>query len=144
MEMFGRRGLGILWLLLTVLIASAVGVAAYQAGVGTAVSHVAATAPPGTVVVPAYDGGYGWGWGPAFGAFHLIGFFFFVLLLLFLVRFAFRPWGRGYYRGRGWTGPGGPQGQGGYPPQIQQAFEDLHRKAHGEQPAPPPEQKSQT
>jgi hypothetical protein len=141
MEMFGRRGLGIIWLLLTVLIAGAVGVAAYQAGVGTAVSHVATAAPPGTVVVPAYGDGYGWGWGPAFGAFHLFGFFFFVLLLLVLVRLAFRPWGRGHYRGGGWAGPGG---KGGYPPQVQEVFEDLHRKAHGEQPAPPSDQKSQT
>jgi hypothetical protein len=139
MEMFGRRGLGILWLLLTVLIASAVGVAAYQAGVGTAVSHAAANAPPGTVVVPAYDGGYGWGLGLAFGAFHLIGFFFFVLLLLVFLRLAFRPWGRGHYRG-GWAGRGGERG---YPRHIQEAFEDLHRKAHGEQPAQQPEDKSQ-
>jgi hypothetical protein len=138
MEMFGRRGLGILWLLLTVIIAGAVGLAAYQAGVGTAVSHVAATAPPGTVVVPAYDDGFRWAWGAAFGVFHLIFFFFFVLLLFSLFRLAFRPWGRGRYRG-GWTGPGG---QGGYPRHIQQAFEDLHRKAHGDHPAPP-DQKSQ-
>lgn len=130
--MFARRGFGILWLLLTLLIASVVGVAAYQAGVGAALSH------PG--VAPPYDYGYGWAWGFGFGAFHLLGFLFFLLLVIFLFRLAFRPWlGGGRHRG-GWYGPGG---RGGYPPHVQSAFEDLHRRAHGETPEPP-EQGPQT
>jgi hypothetical protein len=123
--MFGRRGFGILWLLLTAVIASVVGVAAYQAGVGAALSH------PG--VAPPYDYGYGWAWGFGYGAFHLLGFLFFLLLLLFLFRLAFRPWlGGGRLRGRWYGGGGG----GRYPRHVQSTFEDLHRRAHGDAPAP--------
>ncbi len=93
---------------------------AYQAGLSTAVTTVAATAPEGTIVtpvapggVPGYGYGYGygpgWGWhgGPGFGIFGLLFGLFFLFLLFGLLRAAFG-------RGRGWGGPGGgPGGWGG-------------------------------
>ena len=96
---------------------------AYQAGLQTAVTTVAATAPEGTIVTPVVPGavpgyGYGYGYGPGWGwhggGFSIFGFLFglFILFLLFgLIRAAFgrgRGWG-----GRGW-GPGGPGGYGGW------------------------------
>jgi hypothetical protein len=86
---------------------------AYQAGVQTAVTTVAATAPEGTVVtpvaVPAYGYGYGygpgWGWHGGFSFFGIL-FGLFILFLFFgLLRAAFG-------RGRGWGGRGGPGGWG--------------------------------
>jgi hypothetical protein len=91
---------------------------AYQAGLSTAVTTVAATAPEGTIVtpvvpggVPGYGYGYGpgWGWhgGPGFGIFGLLFGLFFLFLLFGLLRAAFG-------RGRGWGGPGGWGGRGGW------------------------------
>jgi hypothetical protein len=91
---------------------------AYQAGVSTAVTTVAATAPEGTVVtpvVPAYGYGYGYGYGPGWGwhggfpIFGLLFGLFFIFLFIALLRAAFG-------RGRGWGGPGGGgwYGRGGW------------------------------
>jgi hypothetical protein len=131
--MFGRR-FGILWILLALLVAAGVGVFAYQAGLAVNVSHVQGAAPP-----YAYYGYPGmWAWGFGFGAFHLIGLLLFVLVLVFLFRLAFRSrrWG-------GWGGYGGyGQGpwQGSPPPFIQERFDEMHRRSHGEAAAPPGEE----
>ena len=91
---------------------------AYQAGLQTAVTTVAATAPEGSVVTPVAPAfvpgyGYGYGYGPGMGwhggGFSIFGFLFglFFLFLIFgLIRAAF-------FRGRGWGGHGGPGGWGG-------------------------------
>jgi hypothetical protein len=129
MTMLARRGLGFLWLLLTLLIAGSVGLVAYQAGVGVALTNAGTAMPP-------Y--GYGFGWGFGFAAFHLFGFLLFLLLVAALFRLAFRFGGRGgWHRGSGWYGPGG---KGGYPPHIQTAFDELHRRAHVEAPGSAPDQ----
>lgn len=123
-----RRGRGILWGLATLLIAGAVGIAAYQWGLSTS---FAGTAPAAAAGASPYYGpwAYGMGSGFGFGLFHLVGFLFFVLLLVAFVRFAFgaRHWG-GYGH---WGGPHGPRGA-----YFQERFEEMHRHAHGE-PATP-------
>jgi len=90
---------------------------AYQAGLQTAVTSVAATAPEGTIVTPVAPGfapgyGYGYGYGPGWGwhggGFSIFGFLFglfFLFLFIGLIRAAFG-------RGRGWGGRGGPGGWG--------------------------------
>lgn len=122
---------------------------AYQAGLGTAIttatgSGATVVAP---VVVPAYGYGYGPGWHPGFG----FGFFGFLGTLLFLfIVFGLlrailwrggpgrRSWGPG-----GWGGPGygkGPDGHGHGPweSRANEAFDDWHRRAHGETPSSEP------
>src|SRR5690349_5518667 len=94
---------------------------AYQAGLSTAVTTAAASAPAGTVVTPVapvpypyYYGGWGWGWGHGFPFLGFIGFFLFLFLIFGLMRAIF--WrGRGGW-GRGWGGPGYGYGPGGYGP----------------------------
>ena len=116
---------------------------AYQAGLSTAVTTAAASAPAGTVVTPVapvpypyYYGGWGWGWGHGFPFLGFIGFFLFLFLIFGLMRAIF-------WRGRGgWGGPGG-YGYGGYGgpgkwgdhdhrARFQQAFDEMHRQSHGE------------
>lgn len=122
---------------------------AYQAGLSTAVTTPAASAPAGTVVTPVapvpypyYYGGWGWGWGHGFPFLGFIGFFLFLFLIFGLMRAIF--WrGRGGWGGpggRGWGGPGYGYGPGGYGngggrdprSHFQQTFDDWHRQAHGE------------
>ena len=88
---------------------------AYQAGVSTAVTTVAATAPEGTVVTPVvsaygypygYGYGPGWGWHGGFPFFGILVGLFFLFLFFGLLRAAFG-------RGRGWYGPGGGYGRYG-------------------------------
>jgi hypothetical protein len=119
--MFVRRGFGIVGILVALAVAALVGVLAYQAGLAVNLSH----APAG-----AYVGPWAWGWGIGFGAFHLIGLLLFVLLLVALFRFAFRP--RGF-----WGGYGPGPWQGGPPPFVQERFDEMHRRAHGAAPAAP-------
>ncbi len=119
---------------------------AYQAGLQTAVTTVAASAPEGTVVTPVapgygYGHGYGPGWGWHGGGFSIFGFLFalFILFLLFgLARAAFG-------HGRGWGGPGGGWGgRGGWGnhdhdgerPWERQA-RDIHDAWHRENPGEP-------
>jgi hypothetical protein len=115
---------------------------AYQAGVSTAVTTVAATAPDGVVVTPVapapYPYGYGWGWGWGHGGFPFFGILaglFFLFLLFALIRAATwrgRGWG-GYGPGRwGSGGPGGPGGWGDHDhrARFQQTFDELHRQSH--------------
>jgi hypothetical protein len=95
---------------------------AYQAGLSTAITTVAADAPPGSVVTPVapvgpgygpgygYGYGHGWGWGgPGFGIFGILATLFVLFLVFALLRAAF--WG-GWRRG-GPGGPGGPSAWGG-------------------------------
>ena len=130
---------------------------AYQAGLSTAVTTTAASAPAGTVVTPVapvpypyYYGGWGWGWGHGFPFFGFIGFFLFLFLIFGLFRAIFwrgRGWGGPGGRG-GWGGPGYSGGPGGYGPgggygkwgdhdhraRFQQTFDEMHRQSHGEAP----------
>jgi hypothetical protein len=127
--MFGRRS-GILWIVLALLVAAGVAVVAYQAGLAVNLSHVQGAAPAyGYYGYPGF-----WALGLGFGAFHLIGLLFFLLLLFLLFRLAFRP--RGWGGWGGYRGPGQEPWQGGPPPFVQDRFDEMHRRSHGEQPPP--------
>ena len=118
---------------------------AYQAGLGTAITT--ATGSAGTavapVVVPAYGYGYGPGWHAGFGFFGFLGTLLFLFLVFALVRAIF--WRGGPGRRSGW-GPGGwggydgsGKGLGGHDhgtweTRGNQAFDEWHRRAHGETP----------
>lgn len=120
-----RFAFGLLWVLLTLVVAG--GAAAYAYHLGT-LATVSAAAGGGYVVHPY--GGY-WGWGPGFGfGFFPFGFLFplfFILLLFWLLR----P--------RRWHG--GPGGPWHHDEHRRHHFEEWHRQAHGE--APPPEPRSE-
>ena len=127
-----RGRIGLIWGLVTALIAVVVGVAAYQAGWAGGVStHL----PSGAAPPPYY---YGYGYHP-FGA----GFFPFfglipLLLVVALVVLLFRGFGR---RPWGWGGPGQGFGyRGGPPPWLEERMREWHQRAHGEEPQaqPPP------
>ena len=100
---------------LAVAAAAAIGVGAYNAGV----AH-------GIAIQPGAPYGYGWSrpWGngffPVFPLFFFFFFFFFVVVIRGL-------WWRGPWRG--WA----PRYDG-----IPPAFEEWHRRAHEERPAPTP------
>jgi hypothetical protein len=105
---------------LVVAAAAAIGAGAYNAGVARGIAQSAAlTAPPAGVPYPVYP--YMWyrPWG--------FGFFPFLLMLLpFFIIARILVW-----RGRwhdGWS-----YRHDGVPP----AFEEWHRRAHAERPAPP-------
>jgi hypothetical protein len=112
--------IGLVMLVAVVAVGGAVASVAYQAGLSTAITSVAATAPEGTIVTPVapgvgpfgygYGAGPGWGWhgGPASG---IVGFFvtLFVIFIFFGILRAVFFGGR-----RGWGGPGGPGGRGGW------------------------------
>ena len=126
---------------------------AYQAGLSTAVTTAAASAPAGTVVTPVapvpypyYYGGWGWGWGHGFPFLGFIGFFLFLFVIFGVMRAIFwrGRWGGPGGRG-GWGGPGYGYGPGGYGPgaygkgddrdprsHFQKTFDDWHRQAHGD------------
>jgi len=115
---------------------------AYQAGLSTAVTTVAATAPDGTVVIPVTPGGFpvfgpgagpwGPGWGAGFSIWGFLGTLFAIFLIVALIRvIAFG--GRGRHRGWGPGGPGGlggPGGPGGWGP-ARSTFDSWHRASHG-------------
>jgi hypothetical protein len=102
----GRTILGLLFALLLIAGAAAVGVGIYNAGIAQGIAQSADGTTP-AVVVPAYGwDGPGWGIGGLF-----FGILFFVFFL-FLIGGLFRAL---TYRGRGWgawAGPGGPGGPG--------------------------------
>lgn len=120
-----RRGLSLLWVVLTLVIAAVVGVVSYQAGVST---HL----PEGAALPPYY-------YEPHFYGFGLFGLLFFVFIFFLLLRiFAFGRWGGGHggWKHRGYGG--------GVPPAIEERMQEWHKRAHGE-PAPtppPPDQRS--
>jgi hypothetical protein len=130
--------------LLVVAAVASVGVYAYSWGVAQgAMQNAQIVVPDGDGVVTApvypyggpfyhhYGPGFGrWGGGFGFGPlgclFPILGFF--LLFALFRGLFWRGGWGGGWGGGRGWGGGphGGPQG----------AFEEWHRRAHGETEAP--------
>jgi hypothetical protein len=121
-----RRGISLLWVVLTLVIAAVVGVVSYQAGVSTQL-------PAGAVLPPYYNE-------PHFYGFGLFGILF--LLFIFFVLFRILSFGR-WAGGRGGWGHGGwKHGGGGVPPAIEERMQEWHKRAHGEQPAtPPPDQR---
>ncbi len=123
-----RRGFGLIWLALTLVIAAVVGVVSYQAGVATQL-------PAGAAVPPYY-------YEPHFFGFGLLGLLFFLFLLFVLFRLAsFGRWGGGGWKHGGY--------RGGVPPAIEERMREWHKRAHGDQasdsgtpPPPPPDQRS--
>jgi hypothetical protein len=117
-----RRGLSLLWVVLTLVIAAVVGVVSYQAGVSTQL-------PAGAALPPYY-------YEPHFYGFGLFGLLFFVFIFFLLVRiFSFGRWGGGH---GGWKHRGYGSG-GGVPPAIEERMQEWHKRAHGEPtPTPPP------
>jgi hypothetical protein len=125
---------------------------AYQAGLSTAVTTASASgAVVAPVVVPAYGYGYGFGWHPGFGLFGFLGALFFLFIVFALVRAIFWRGGPGRRGGWGGYGPGGwgygggdgpgkgPNGQDhGRWDSRAQAFDEWHRRAHGETPPADP------
>ena len=120
-----RFGFFLIWALLTLLIAG--GVAAYAYHLGTLAT---VTAAGGGYVVHPY---YGFAMAPFlfFPFFPLLGFLFFFFVLFAIFGGMRRRWYGGY--GPGGHGPYGHH-QHGLPP----AFEEWHRRAHGEAPAAAP------
>jgi hypothetical protein len=120
-----RRGFGLLWGIVTLLIVGLVAAVAYQAGL----SAQLATAG-GTYVVAPHLVGLGFGFA-----------FFWLLPILFFLLIAFRVFrgGRRWY-GRGWYGARGMYDRGyrDVPP----IFDQWHQKAHGQAPAEAPRQDS--
>ncbi len=142
-----RRGIGVLWLVLTTIFVAVVGVIAYQAGWSEGFAQHVPAADGATALAP-YP--YYYGYGPHFFGFGWIFgllFFLFILFLIFRVasfgRWAGRGWG-GYGMRGGWKGYGG----GGIPPAIDERMREWHKQAHGDQPAapgstpPPPDTRS--
>lgn len=115
-----RFGFFLIWALLTLLIAG--GAAAFAYNLGTMAAVTAANG--GGYLVHPYLG-YGFGFFPFFP---LFGFLFFVLILFWIFG------GRRRWYGGGWYGGYGPYGQ--HPHGVPPAFEEWHRRAHGEQPTP--------
>jgi hypothetical protein len=119
---------------------------AYQAGLSTAVATASDGATAVTpVVVPAYGYGYGWHPGFGFGFFGFLATLFFLFIVFALLRAIF--WRGGPGRRGGW-GPGdygygygkGPDGHGHGPweSRANEAFDEWHRRAHGETPPSEP------
>ena len=113
-----RSRFAFLWVLATAIIAGIAAYIAYGAGVAT---QITTTAADGAVFYHPFIG---------------FGFFFPILLIVLLI-LAFRPrrWGRG-----GWGAGSGMKGgfpHGGVPPQIEQRLQEWHRTAHGEAVNPP-------
>ena len=106
---------------LVIVGAAAIGIGAYNAGVAQGIAEsgrVIAAPPPGTSYVYVSPRPWGFGYFPIFPIFFLL-FLFFVLRGLL--------W-------RSWRGGGGC-GYNGVPP----AFDEWHRRAHGDQrPSTPP------
>lgn len=144
-----RLIIGILVIAAVVAGGSLIANIAYQAGLSTAVTTVAQTAPDGSVVVPvvpgAYPGyGYGYGigghgpfgYGPGFSFFGFLGTLLIIVVIIGLLRAAF-------FRGsrHGWGGPGrgwGDKGPGERPWErhARDTFETWHRESH--EPGSPP------
>jgi hypothetical protein len=109
---------------LAVTVAAGIGIGAYNAGMaqGIAESGRSVAAPsPGTQFVYVWPRPWGFGFFPFFPIFP-----FFFILFLFIV-----------LRGLLWRGPwrgGRGRWHNGVPP----AFDEWHRRAHGEQPTSPP------
>lgn len=138
--------IGMVVVLLLVAGAVGVGAMAYRAGVVQgAIASGQFDVVPGDgrgpdmmfYAMPFGHGHMGWGWGGGFGflrcLFPLFGLF--LLLALFRLAFGHRRWGWGGGPGR-WGGPGMGWGSESHP--VPPAFEEWHRRAHGETPPAPP------
>ncbi len=115
---------------LVIAIATAIGMGAYNAGMAQGLAQAGqavAAAPP---AAPPAGAQYVYVW-PRRGGFHFGFFPWFGFLFLFLAFRALFWGGRWGYR-RGWGGGHGYYG--GVPP----AFDEWHRRAHGQQPPSPP------
>lgn len=139
-----RFVLGFLVIAALVAGGSVIANAAYQAGLTTAVTTVAATAPDGSIVVPVAPGahaayglgyGHGYGYGPfghGFSIFGFLGTLFVIILIVGLIRaIAFGGRHRG---GHGW-GPGRGGSDWGGPPWQREArstFDTWHRESHAD------------
>ena len=122
-----RRGFSFVWVVLTGVIAAIVGVISYQAGISTQL-------PAGAALPPTY-------YEPHYFGFGLFGVLFLLFLLFLLFRLAsFGRWGGGWGHGGGWKRSGYG---GGVPPAIEERMQEWHKRAHGEQPPPPPSDKTQ-
>jgi hypothetical protein len=122
-----RRGFGLFWLALTLVIVAVVGVVSYQAGVATQL-------PAGAAVPSNY-------YEPHFFGFGLFGLLFFTFLLFLLFRVAsFGRWGGGGWGHGGWKH--GVYG-GGVPPALEERMQEWHKRAHGEPTPPPPSDQRQ-
>jgi hypothetical protein len=118
-----RRGFGLIWLVLTLVIVAVVGAVSYQAGVAT---HL----PEAAALTPNYY------YEPHFFGFGLFGLLFFVFLLFLFFRVArFGRWGGGGWGGGGWKHGGYG---GGVPPAIEERMQEWHKRAHGEPATTPP------
>ena len=120
---------------------------AYQAGLNSAITTVAANG--GTVVTPIIVPPYAYGGQPfGFGFFGFLATLFFLFIVFGLLKAIFFRGGHGRHGGWGPGGPGGWRGPGGsghgnggegrspWETRAHQTFEDWHRSAHGDQPDP--------
>jgi hypothetical protein len=148
-ERRGRRVAALFGLVLMVLVGTAIGFAAYNAGVshGLALGAHAVALEPGApaapgapaVVPPPYAYGYGYGhygWHPWGFGFGFLGPLFFILFWFFILRMLF-------WRGMFWGG-GGPwhrhrygYGRGCYDDRSR-GFDEWHRRAHERMGGEPP------
>ena len=118
---------------------------AYQAGLSTAVATASGGTAVTPVVVPAYGYGYGWHPGFGFGFFGFLATLFFLFIVFALLRAIFwrggpgrrGGWGGGYGYGYG-KGPNG-HGHGPWESRTNEAFDEWHRRAHGETPPAVPD-----
>ena len=114
-----RRGRALIGVLFALLVASAIGVFAYNAGLSQGLAQQIAAASPG-----AYPYPHVWHpWGFGFGLFFPILLGFLLLRLVFWGAFGHRRWhgGRGYC-GTGYYGAG--------PYDVPPALDEWHRRAH--------------
>ena len=126
-----RRGLGLVWALVTLAVVGAVGWLAYGAGVAQGASTAGQNGPATNPAVYPY---YVHTWGFGFGFFPL---FLFILLLFFLFRrpWGYRHWGGGYGRHGGYGGP--TPGSSELPPPLEERMQAWHSRAHGDTPPAP-------
>jgi hypothetical protein len=119
----------VLGVLLIIVVAVAIGAAAYNAGVSAGITEGAQQALASGDAVPAGPYGYGYGYGPywhpfgfGWGFFGIIFWILGIFLVIGLIRFAFGS-------GRGGHGPRGPGGHGGWSGR-RESVEEWHRELH--------------
>ena len=129
--MGNRIGVKVFFAVLLLMAAIGAGMYGYNVGMAQGIAQSAAAAQTGTApAVPVMFYPRPWGFG--FGFFPFAPLFFIVFWILILRGLFWRGprWGRGYGYGYGC-------GHGGVPP----AFDEWHRRAHGQpaadRPAPP-------
>ena len=131
-----RRGFGIVWGLVTLVIATIVGVIAYNVGWSDGVNTHLPAATQGDGAPAYYYGPHYWGGG--FGVFGILWFLLILFGIFWLFRIAFwgffgrRMWGGGWGYGRGWGY--GPGMRGGGFKSFEERAEEWHRRQHGDQP----------